>query len=169
MTDRYLLASAELSACGVYRYVLTRVWDGSSPRRVLFVMLNPSTADGAQDDPTVRKCVGFASRWGYGSMEIVNLYAFRARDPAALGPAGPDAIGPMNNQAIMDAQERASLVVAAWGAHAKDSRRVASVCDLIGRSMQCLGLTDKTGQPRHPLMVAYARQLVPYLHPAYAP
>jgi hypothetical protein len=74
-------SSAVLSPDGVYRYRLDRVW-GAGPR-VLFVMLNPSTADATQDDPTLRRCLGFARDWGYGSLTVANLYAYRARGPQA--------------------------------------------------------------------------------------
>lgn len=84
--------AAVLSPCGRYRYELTRRW--APGPLVGWVMLNPSRADAHTDDPTVRRCVGFAHRWGYGGLIIRNLYALRATDPAALAdhldPVGPD-------------------------------------------------------------------------------
>jgi hypothetical protein len=76
-------SGAELSACRTYRYRLWRQWDADLAP-VVWVMLNPSTADESADDPTIRKCIGFAQRWGYGGIEVVNLYAYRSPDPRQL-------------------------------------------------------------------------------------
>src|SRR5262249_14212908 len=94
--------AAVISDCGRYRYSLTRRWGDAAEPRALFVMLNPSTADAEQDDPTIRRCIGFAKAWGMGSLEVVNLYALRATDPAALLSA-PDPIGPKNDTMITSA------------------------------------------------------------------
>ena len=115
-------------ARGAYRYLLTRRW-GLGPA-ALFVMLNPSTADDVDDDPTIRRCVGFARRWRLGGLEVVNLYALRATDPRDLfahrAPVGRD-----NDDAISDAVARAAHIVVAWGVHGlRDPRRVARVVDL---------------------------------------
>ncbi len=116
---------AIVSACGRYRYSLTRVWNPALPR-IYFVMLNPSTADATQDDPTIRKCRGFASRAGAGSLKVVNLYALRSTDPnALLAAAWEDRIGPENDWHMRGAMNRAGRVVFAWGARrAVDDRRV---------------------------------------------
>jgi len=85
--------SAIISACGTYRYLLTREF-GSSPRIATFIMLNPSTADATVDDQTIRKCIGFSKKWGCGGFRVINLFAVRARDPAEMkkhpAPQGPD-------------------------------------------------------------------------------
>ena len=76
VTDMVIRRNAELSACGKYRYRLSRIWDDKKPL-VLFIMLNPSTADAEQDDPTIRRCIAFAKNWGYGGFMAGNLFAFR--------------------------------------------------------------------------------------------
>lgn len=145
--------SAELSECGAYRYELVRLWERG--RVVTWCMLNPSTADSSVDDPTIRKCVGFAKRWGYGGIRVVNLFALRATDPAAL-TRHVDPIGPRNERILRDLS---GDVVAAWGSRVPKepwARRVVSVAR--ERSTWCLG-TTRNGEPRHPLMLSYSTQL----------
>lgn len=143
---------AVISDCDRYRYRLGRAWDDSLPAAT-FVMLNPSTADAAVDDPTIRRCLGFARAWGCGSLLVVNLYAWRATNPAELAVAD-DPVGPGNDDfiagaAAVAAYDRAPLV-AAWGANARPER-VAQVIALPGMDrLTALALT-KAGQPRHPL------------------
>lgn len=149
-------ATAELSPCGTYRYALGREWDESRPS-VLFVMLNPSTADAVHDDPTIRRCIGFARDWGYGGLLVGNLYAFRATKPADL-PPGSRAVGPENDAWLARLRDRAGLVVAAWGARQSAVRRAMVVKGLLG-DLWVLGLTFQ-GLPRHPLYVPAATQPV---------
>lgn len=140
-------------AHGRYRYLLSRRW--APGPAALFVMLNPSTADDLRDDPTIRRCVGFARRWRAPAVEVVNLYALRATDPRDLFAHGAP-VGPDNDAAIADAAARAQTIVVAWGAHgARDPRRVARVIELLrGRALACLG-ANAGGSPRHPLFVPY--------------
>lgn len=140
---------AVLSTCGTYRYRLTRSWS-SDPRRVLWVMLNPSTADATLDDPTIRRCVAFSRAWGYGGLEVVNLFALRTAYPAELA-SHADPVGPLNDRHLAEAAGEADLTVAAWGAHAAAGRRARAVLPLLD-SPVCLGRT-KAGAPRHPLYV----------------
>lgn len=153
------LSGAEFDGC--YRYRLWRIWDESRDR-LAWVMLNPSVADGDSDDPTIRKCMGFARRWGFGSIEVVNLYAFRATDPRVLHAAikelgEPYAVGPRNEDSIIEVCTRAKTVIAAWGTkdfavpHAAAVKRT-----LLERipSVLSLGRTEG-GHPRHPLYVPY--------------
>lgn len=133
-----------------YRYRLWREWNGALPT-LLFVMLNPSTADELAEDNTLRRCLGFARQWGYGRVEIVNLFAFRATDPARLVSAS-DPVGPENDAQIRAACATAQRVVAAWGAHPITKRRTEQVAALIGPQIDCLGVT-RQGCPRHPLYV----------------
>ncbi len=91
---------AAFDSTGTYRYALWREWDASAPR-LGFVLLNPSTADAENDDPTLRRCMGFARAWGYGSLQIVNLFAYRATVPDALRWVA-DAVGPENDRHICE-------------------------------------------------------------------
>jgi hypothetical protein len=139
--------SAEISACGLYRYALTRRW--SDCPTVAFVMLNPSVADHVRDDPTLRRVTAFAKTWGYGGLAVVNVYAFRATQPADLWKAA-DPIGPDNDLWLKFVVADCRLIVAAWGANARPER-IADVLALPGMSgLTALGVT-KGGQPRHPL------------------
>ena len=156
-----------------YRYILRRevaplVGEGLC----VWVMLNPSTATDDVDDPTIRKCAGFTKRWGDAALEVVNLYAFRSTDPRVLrGLPREVAIGPGNDTCIRQAVRRATRLVLAWGHHGSLQGRGEAVSRLIRAERQrvlrvpasacalpeCLGLTGN-GQPRHPLMVAYAAE-----------
>jgi hypothetical protein len=154
--------SAIFDPTGAYRYSLTRLWEPSLPR-LCFVMLNPSTADAERDDPTIRRCVGFA-RWGYGGLEVVNLYAFRATRPDALFRA-PDPIGPENDRHIREAVARAALVVAAWGNHGAKGNRGMATLPLL-TEVYCLGMTALR-EPRHPLYTAKDARTIPYQPPLF--
>jgi hypothetical protein len=142
---------AVIDDTGKYRYTLTRTWYRYGPR-VTFVMLNPSTADETKDDPTIRKCIGFAKKWDYGSIEVVNMYAWRATSPKDLdGVEHP--VGKENDSYIRTAIQRSSCVVAAWGADGTGPIRLREMLSLIGNAF-CLGRT-KNGSPRHPLYLGY--------------
>jgi hypothetical protein len=152
---------AIISACGKFRYWLTREWDEERDR-LLFIMLNPSTADAEEDDPTIRKCVGFAQRLGYGRLLVVNLYAYRATDPKALKIAGYP-VGPENDTHIKIALNAANGVVCAWGVNARGLSRPAEVLSIIREHQatpMALRLTDD-GIPWHPLMLPYTCTPVP--------
>ncbi len=149
------LETMERSACfdasGYYRYSLTRLWRPKGGR-VAFVLLNPSTADAERDDPTIRRCIGFAQRWGFGSLEVVNLFAFRATRPPELKAAG-NPVGAENDRFLREAQARAKVVVAAWGIHGGWLGRDREVLALLAGGpapLKCLGLT-MGGHPRHVL------------------
>ncbi|MFW6027332.1 MAG: DUF1643 domain-containing protein [bacterium] len=142
---------AELSDCGRYRFLLWRRWNKTRPRAV-FIMLNPSTADATEDDPTIRRCIGFAKRWGYGGIRIANLFAFRATKPADLWKAD-DPVGSGNLPAIERAMETKGIHVAAWGADKRADRQAKRVRTLfyeMGIPLYALKLT-KAGHPSHPL------------------
>ncbi len=156
-TRQQMCREAVLSEDGSYRYLLIRRWDKHLPG-VCFIMLNPSTADANVDDPTIRRCIGFARRWGFGSLRVVNLYAFRATNPAEIKIA-PDPIGPLNDDYLLSAAASSHLVIAAWGGFA-GKERVAAVCKKLGE-LKCLGLTQ-SGEPRHPLYVSGATGCVHY-------
>lgn len=154
------LKSAVLSDCGKYRYSLTRIV-GQAPGTVGFIMLNPSIADAVDDDPTIRRCTGFTHRWGYGRFEVVNLFAWRGTDPAAL-PYVDDPIGVLNNEAIMETAKRCNLIVCAWGTKGRHLRRDLDVLHLLrGFDLHALKIT-KSGDPGHPLYLPYHLPPVPY-------
>lgn len=156
-----MLTDAYISEDGIYRYNLVRDWGDDQDLAMLFVMLNPSTADAVVDDPTIRRCIGFAEREGCGYMEVVNLFAFRATEPADMKVAS-DPIGPENNAVIRAALTDADIVVCAWGAHGGFLDRDTEVIDIIlssGHTPYALGLT-KDGKPRHPLYLKKDAPLV---------
>jgi hypothetical protein len=152
-----LRRSACFSSCRLYRYSLSRVWGEGD--RVLFIGLNPSTADHEIDDPTVRRCLGFARRWGYSQFDLVNLFAFRSTDPLSLRTAA-DPIGPLNDQVVQRFVAKADLVIAAWGNGGHGFDRVDDIWSLLP-DVYCLGIT-KTGSPRHPLYVPGETEPIPY-------
>lgn len=128
-------------------YALWRTWS-EDDGHVMFIGLNPSTADETEDDPTIRRCIGFAKSWGYGGIYMLNLFAFRATDPQVM-KAAADPVGPSNDEFLCMYAESAGLVVVAWGAHGVHHRRDEAVRRLIS-PLHHLGLT-KSGQPKHPL------------------
>lgn len=153
--DLFFSGGAVISDCDLYRYRLFRRWRQEDRGGVLFIMLNPSTADDSVDDPTIRRCTGFTKAWGYGGFEVVNLFAFRATEPDELLNAD-DPIGPENDEHIRDALAYSDFVVCAWGAHKMAESRAAAVLRIIreqDRVPHCLGVT-KSGAPKHPLYIA---------------
>lgn len=161
--------SAIISPCGTWRYRLNRSANKVEDKgRLCYVMLNPSTADATKDDPTIRRCVNLAARDGYGEIEVVNLFAFRATDPAelrrafAVDPAR--AIGPHNDENIRAAVAASSRVCVAWGAiHKTMFPRAWEVVTMVegaaAADLMCLGRTAD-GWPRHPLMVARRQKFI---------
>ena len=153
---RQVDASAVMSPCGQYRYVLTRQWAFGSPDcstpAVAFIGLNPSTADALKDDPTIRRCIGFAKAWGFGKLVMLNLFAFRATKPGDMVSA-LDPIGPENDHFLMAEMGQADMVVAAWGAHGGHLQRdcrVRVMAEERDIQLHYLRLT-KEGHPGHPL------------------
>lgn len=164
MANHYLENDAVISDCGQYRYLLRRVWDFAKPRALL-VMLNPSTADARQDDATIRSCVRLLSGLGYGSMEVVNCFGWRATDPSELAKAA-DPIGADNDRIIESAVNRCDIVIFAYGAHAMAGRRGRQIREIVSRSRPaafCFGKT-KAGAPKHPLYIKSGTQLEAFPH-----
>jgi hypothetical protein len=154
MPNHYLENDAVISECGKYRYLLRRAWDHAKPR-ALFIMLNPSTADARADDATIRSCVRLVSGIGYGSMEVVNLFAWRATDPKDLPTPPSAAIGPNNSRTIEAAVVRCDMAICAWGAHPYAAKHAQGVLDIIRLNRPaayCFGKT-KAGAPKHPLYI----------------
>jgi hypothetical protein len=146
----YIDQGASFDADRVYRYRLWRAWDDGRPR-VAFLMLNPSTADETVLDPTLRRCLGFAQAWGFGSFEIGNLFALRSTDPKKLRLVA-DPVGPGNDTELLSMAVRADLVVCGWGAHGGLHGRDRSVLKLLEpyAALYALRLTN-AGAPGHPL------------------
>lgn len=149
--------SADISPCGTYRYCLKRTWSGE--HALPFVMLNPSTADAEVDDPTIRRCMGFARREGAGGIIVVNAYGLRATDPKELWAClSGETVGPDNNAYLHRIAHWAACadlpVVCAWGGNISPWREVIVIGIMIKAKakMVCLGKT-KNGHPRHPLYV----------------
>lgn len=160
METNYTAKEATLSACGQYRYLLRRTWKSTKDditsmgligRTLLFVMLNPSSADGLQDDPTLRRCVSFAQREKYPELEVVNLFAWRSPNPKVLAEDWVRSVGPENDGYIERAAQRANLIIAAWGGN-KTMGRDQSVLRKLRRHQDVFCLrTTKAGHPEHPL------------------
>lgn len=169
--------TAAISDCGRYRYELTRVWD-KDRREVVFLMLNPSTADALADDRTIEKCCRFARRWGWGGIRVYNLFAWRATDPDQLSGV-EDPIGPENDGYIFRGT-RNRPVVAAWGSSTVMRgdvdmlrARAHAVCRLLEQCKQENPLfvlsalvVNQDGHPRHPLYVREATPLTNWAPPA---
>ena len=161
--------SAEISECGRYRWWLRRSWtftsleSGHQPGKGVccFVMLNPSTADASIDDPTIRRCIGFAQSWRYDTLSVRNLFPWRATDPKKLLEVDqPTVTGGDRGEIELLTAMTADLVVAAWGANVpfkRDSQALELFRAFPGKQIHCLELT-KNGMPRHPLYVRADRQ-----------
>lgn len=161
-TTPYLENDAVLSECGKYRYLLRRVWDWKKPR-ALICMLNPSTADARKDDATIRSCVRLLKAIGYGSLEVVNVFAFRATDPDELNKQS-DPIGPDNEKVRKGALSRCDVAICGWGSHkmaAYQQRQISQVFCLDKPAVYCFGKT-KSGSPKHPLYIKTGTHLETY-------
>lgn len=155
--------TAVLSDCGAYRYHLTRLV-AAGLGAVVFIGVNPSTADATTDDATVRKWAGFTRRWGFGAMQVGNLFAYRATDVRELGKVD-DPVGPENDRYLRSLFEQANLVVPCWGSRGKLPARARGRIDTVrqllresGRPVKVLGLTA-SGDPAHPLFLGYETPL----------
>lgn len=148
-------SGAIFSQCGLYRYHLWRIWGESG--RVCWLMLNPSTADVTNNDPTITRCIGFSKLWGYGGLDVVNLYGLRSTNPKGLRLVS-DPIGPDNDRTIEQVARESPFVVCAWGVNAGSrGQTVTRRLRMLGIKLHHIGLTVK-GIPWHPLMVPYSRE-----------
>jgi len=157
-----MTGTADFSPCQTYRYRLTRTW-GTGTKRATFLMLNPSTADAKDLDPTLTRCLNFAIKWGCDAMWVVNLFALRSTDPQKLYKHF-DPVGPRNDKFILDAAIGSTHLVAGWGTHGKFTRRDERVMEMLRDAnidMECLGMT-KEGHPRHPLYLKASTELIPF-------
>lgn len=162
MTDLLMVTRANLSLCRRYRYRLERSW--GKGKLLSFVMLNPSTADETENDPTIRRCMGFARREGCDGIVVANLYAWRSSIPAALWKAS-DPYGEDNDAALVRiAYEADGPVVCGWGVHGGKTNRPIHLMQKAGATLVCLGKT-KGGHPRHPLYVRNDQPFEPLFSP----
>ena len=150
--------SATFSRDGKYRYTLTRLW-GSEGTSVLFICLNPSTADAYQDDPTVRRLIGFAQTWGFDEMTVANLFAYRATDPKRLKLID-DPVGPYNDKQLKLLYEACDMTIFPLGNHGSLKNRSSEVIKMLGPAF-CLGKT-KLGEPKHPLYLPKKAERIVY-------
>lgn len=166
--DLFLRRGAVFSPCGKYRNSLTREWDSAMPKLV-FIMLNPSTATDEVDDPTVAGCMKRGRMWGYGSLTVLNLFQYRSTDPKALRQID-DPVGPASARWLLLGGADAAMTVAAWGNHGttKGIERsrccevIAFLCGTLGRALHALRLTQ-AGQPEHPLYIPHHIQPKPWM------
>lgn len=166
-------SGAKLSECRIYRYALWRHWDWQGQKNcVMFIGINPSTADETKDDTTITKCIGFAKRWGYGGLYMMNLYGYRSPYPHEMVRVD-DPVGPGNDVTFWNYGKVVGLVVAAWGSSVSarhKSRmqyqsRINQVLACVARPVYCLGRTQD-GSPRHPSRLGYNTERELFWRPA---
>ena len=166
--------ACEFSPCRRYRYVLIRelgdpMVNVEKPLGsfLLVIGLNPSTADETQNDPTITRCIGFAQRWGFRKLVMMNIFAFRATDPSVMKRA-KDPLGAVNDLRLLEIAKhchaRGGIVLAAWGVHGAHGDRgsvVKAMMAQAGVPLYCLGTTS-AGHPKHPLYLARDTQPIPF-------
>ena len=165
--ENMTLSTAVFSPSRRYRYELRREWNTENRRELVVIGLNPSTADEHTNDPTIRRCLGFAHRWGCGRLLMLNLFGYRATDPKdlkrALEPVGMEngnAFGRLLATRPPNADNR--IILAAWGTHGGFQNRDKHVMRWLSPLLvHCLGVT-KHGFPKHPLYLPYSAQRIIY-------
>ncbi len=164
MKEQYFESAACISDDEVYRYTLSRYWGDrgrthDTKNVCVFIGLNPSTADAIKDDPTIRRCIGFADGFRKSRLLMLNAYAFRSTNPKALLRA-TDPVGPMNDF-FLGSQHSDHLLIAAWGSHCPIERELELADIFKDHQLMCLG-TNSDGTPRHPLYIPSSQHLIPY-------
>lgn len=149
---------AIFSPCKKYRYMLWRCWDINLPS-VMFIMLNPSTADGEKDDPTCRRVIGISKKLGFGQVYMLNLFAYITPYPGELIDQ-EDPIGEDNVRYLMSYAHTASTVIYAYGASEEARVRAIMMYNQLPDGMALM--INKDGSPRHPLYVPNYVKLVPF-------
>jgi len=132
----------------MFRYALWRQWDIVKPQ-VLMIGLNPSTADATRNDPTIRRCIGFARDWGFGGVWVLNLFAYRATYPAELKIAS-DPVGPRNDEWLRRVARNTARAVAVWGNDGAFMDRSMQLRNMLGDRLEVIRL-NAGGEPAHPL------------------
>ena len=144
-------SGALFSPCRRWRYLLWRRWDAARPV-ANFLMLNPSTADEWQLDPSCTRARLYAERWGYGALIVTNIFGWRATDPEEM-KAVRDPVGRGNDRAILRAAQESAIVVCAWGNHGAHRGRSEAVRELLRKAKieaRVLRM-NAGGEPAHPL------------------
>lgn len=153
---------AVISDCGRYRYRLSRVWNDDLPK-CLFIMLNPSTADAEEDDPTIRRCIAFAKSWGYGSLYVGNMYGLRSTDPMELIKQD-NVVGKDNLTHLLELNDLCDITVLAFGSTPAPCVNI-NYHQLLGNFKKLHYLKiNRDGKPAHPLYLK--RNLTPLPYPS---
>lgn len=156
--NNYLATDAVFSDCQRYRWLLMRRWS-DGPHICMFIGLNPSTADYYNDDPTVRRCVGFARQWGYSAMYMMNAYAFRSTNPKVMKQQS-DPVGCQCDDFLKGIALLCRIHVACWGTNIETYRQT-ELKQMLPR-LKCFGITAK-GFPKHPLYLSKATKLIAFV------
>ena len=154
---KFSKSGAVFSDCRKFRYALWRMWNEQMPIAMI-IGLNPSTADQTRNDPTITRCINFASSWGYGGVCVTNLFGFRATAPNEL-KAHHDPIGKENDAWVHEMAKGAAITVAAWGNHGKFLNRSLEILPSLDR-LHCIKM-NKSGEPAHPLYLKAELKPVP--------
>ncbi len=155
-------SAAGIDSSKLYRWWLFRCWAGSLPL-IIWIMMNPSTADHSKNDPTILKIMRYSTRWGYGAVLVLNIYAFRTSKPENLPQSMKDRVGARNDWWIKRmfrfAAKRKTPVVCAWGVkHEERGRSVRRMADDAGLQLMCLEIA-LNGEPKHPRFLSEALNL----------
>ena len=137
--------SCVLSKCNKYRYELRRAWNSSKPQ-IMFILLNPSTADDIEDDPTIKKCISYTKRLKGGSIVVCNIFSYRSTDPRLMKQHN-DPVGPNNDYWIKKNAKESKLIIAGWGKHGSYLGRAEEICRMLPK-MHCFKI-NKDGSPTH--------------------
>lgn len=151
-----MIKGAEFSECRKYRYCLWRIWDETLPK-VMFIGLNPSTANEETDDPTIRRVIAFAKKWGYGGVYMMNCFSYVSTDPRELSTVEDRY---MNDVRIAEKSKEVAEIIFAWGSFGEAKGR-ASVLSVLYPNARAL-VINKDGSPRHPLYVRTDTIPVPF-------
>jgi len=157
---KYTYKDAIFSSDRIFRYALLRMWDKTKPG-IIFIGVNPSTANETEDDPTIRRVIRFAKDWGYGEVMMMNLYALISSDPSILA-SHVNPVG-MNDFYLEYMGKTGADVLFAYGSF-KEAKDRAKLVGEIFKNPLCLG-TNKDGSPKHPLYIKASTKPIPYQSP----
>lgn len=161
MSKLEIIKDAEFSGCRRYRFALWRIWDDTAPK-IMFIGLNPSTANEATNDPTIRKVIGFAKKWEFGGVYMLNCFPYISTNPADLNTNYNNSIKLHNDYKLAQFGSMSKEIVFAWGNFpiVKKMKRDSELAEMFPNAKSLL--INKNGSPRHPLYVPYSAILVDY-------